>query len=54
MAAAVSWSPTVRACVAAVGAAPTSAVTSPGDLVLLQGLLLQLSAPLEKLSWQYK
>jgi ABC-type transport system involved in Fe-S cluster assembly fused permease/ATPase subunit len=51
----------VKAAAAALGnaspgaaAASAAAVASPGDLVLLQGLLLQLWSPLQFLGWFYR
>lgn len=54
--AAVAAGGSVAAAASAVmhGGAAAAAVASPGDLVLLQGLLLQLWSPLQFLGWFYR
>ncbi|KIY96039.1 ATP-binding cassette, subfamily B,bacterial [Monoraphidium neglectum] len=51
---AVVGGPSAGAALAAGGAAGAATGFSPGDLVLLQGLLLQLWSPLQFLGWFYR
>lgn len=54
MAAVAAGGSVAAAATAVMHGGAAAAVASPGDLVLLQGLLLQLWSPLQFLGWFYR